>query len=160
MHQALFCYLSQSRFCFALTQRMICLKGFTYLLPRGVGVHLFALKQQDFEWFLACLPSSFPLLSVDSAQWNGQRIRGTKLGKKAWQESGFKQLEYGYLRALPAYEAKLQAAWKRVQQLSALPPPKLEKDPELERFLETFLLRREVSKLTYQGHPDMLIELQ
>ncbi|SRR5579875_236310 len=129
------------------------------LLPCGVGVHLFAVKQQDFEWFPACLPCSLPLLSVDSAQWNGQRIRGTKPGKKAWQESGLKQLEYGYLRALPAYEAKLQAAWKRVQQLSALPPPKLEKDPELERFLETFLLLREVSKLTYQGHPDMLIEL-
>jgi hypothetical protein len=129
------------------------------LLPCGVGVHLFAVKQQDFERFPACLCPSLPILSVDSSQWNGQRIRGTMPGKKAWQESGLKQLEYGYAIALPAYEAKLQAAWTRVQQLPALPPPKLEKDLELERFLELFLLLREVSNHTYQDQSDLLIQL-
>jgi hypothetical protein len=86
----------------------------TAILPVRTRLHLFALSLRDLELFPASMPSSLSEVSIDTSQWNGERIRGKESGRKAWQESGLRQLEYGYAVALPAYEQRLYAAWERL----------------------------------------------
>jgi hypothetical protein len=129
------------------------------LVPTGTPLHLFVVGLRDFERSPASFPSSLSVLSVDSSNWNGQRVRGKVPGRKAWQESGLTQLQYGYVVALPAYEEKLQAAWARVQRLPGLPVPSLEADQMIERFFECFQVLRDDSYHIHREPPDSLIAL-
>jgi hypothetical protein len=129
------------------------------ILPGGLPLHCFGVKLRHYQCMRFAFPSSIPLISSDSSEWEGQRVRGIAPGRKAWQESGMPQLAFGYYRWLHIYEEKLSAAWAR---LSALPPvtPVCSEEPaSASAALEAFLALRAYLVAAYQDRPEQLVDL-
>ena len=131
------------------------------ILPPKTRIHLFALSRRDLELFPASMPPSLSEVSIDTSQWNGERIRGREPGRKAWQESGLRQLEYGYAVALPAYEQQLYAAWERLQTNPPIATPSLDAGHEADAgaFLACFMTLRAFASNFYRSRPDALLSL-
>ena len=128
------------------------------ILP-GLSLHGFGMKLRHYQGMRSAFPSAIPEISSDSSEWEGQRVRGSVPGRKAWQESGMRQLAFGYYKWLPTYEEKLRAAWSR---LAALPPPTpggLQEPASVRAALDISLSLRAYLSAAYQGRPEQLVDL-
>lgn len=85
------------------------------VLP-GIPLHLWGVKLSVMKSPLM-LPAQ--VTSVDSAAWNGM----FKTGRENWKQSGLPQRQYCFQVALPAYEAKIQAALSQPKQPSLMEVP-------------------------------------
>jgi hypothetical protein len=128
------------------------------ILP-GVSLHGFGMKLRHIQEMRSSFPSTIPHISSDSAEWEGQRVRGSAPGRKAWQESGMRQLAFGYYRWLPVYEEKLYAAWSRLAEFPQVSTRDPEEPDSVGPALALFLALRASLVATYQGRPEQLVDL-
>ena len=128
------------------------------VLP-GLPLHCFGMKLRHYQLMRFAFPAAIPEISSDSSEWEGQRARGSVPGRKAWQESGMRQLAFGYYRWLPSYEEKLGAAWSRLSALPQVTPACSEEPASVRAALETFLPLRAYLAAVYQERPEQLVDL-
>jgi len=76
----------------------------------GVPLHLWGVKLSVMQ---ASIHLPEQVVSVDSAAWNGM----FRTGREKWKQSGLTQRQYCFEVALPAYEAKIQAALRQPKQM-------------------------------------------
>jgi len=128
------------------------------ILP-GISLHAFAMKLAQLQRMRSAFPSSIPEVSSDSSEWEGQRVRGSVPGCKAWQESCLPQLAFGYYKWLPVYEEKLHAAWSRLSSLLPVPPGNLQEPASVRAALDTFLALRACLAATHRERPEQFVDL-
>lgn len=128
------------------------------ILP-GISLHCFGIKLRHYQLMRAAFPSSIPEVSSDSSEWEGQRVRGSVPGRKAWQESGMRQLAFGYYKWLPIYEERLRLAWSRLAALAPMTPGSAEEPASVRAALDIFLSLRAYLAVAYQERPEQLVDL-
>lgn len=128
------------------------------ILP-GISLHGFGMKLRHYQGMRYDFPPSIPQVGSDSAEWEGQRVRGRVPGRKAWQESGMRQLEFGYYKWLPAYEEKLRVAWSRLASLPSVTAGNPDEPASVRVALDIFLALRASLAAAYQGRPEQFVDL-